>query len=133
MILSETISDSMLQKLVEHFDSKDRSFLGMGKGSPIQDLANNLMFCLRPVPEITLSHRKAVLLVPKDYSIYCLESNHNFLTLFTSDLDSDMMPTRYYPHSAAVKSIPLPNAPNEEGLIDGANIISVSTPASSLE
>lgn len=126
----EILSDTEIKKLTEYFNQTDHLLLGMGRESLIQERNNKATFCLHVVPETILGPQKAVILVPKDVSIYCLESSSNTLWLIMSDSDSDMMLTKFlalFPDHRYMASL---KPSNEEGLIDGMDTVSVSTPAS---
>lgn len=121
-----------IKKLIDYFNRRDRLYLGMGRELHTQEQANRATFCLHVVPETILEPKKAVILGPKDVSISYFESNNQCLQLIMSDSDSATTLTRFLAHFPAHKYTASVKQLNVEGLINGMDIVSVSTPENSL-
>lgn len=129
----ETLSAIEIEKLTDYFNRNDLLYLGMGRESPIPGKNSKATFCLHVVPATILKPRKVVILVPKNVSIYFLESSSNTLQLITSDSDSDTTLTKFLALFPGHKYTASLKPSNEEDLINGMDIVSVSTPGNHSE
>lgn len=133
--------DTLLEKEAEGIETETDVFQainvrllhGMAKESLTLGRVSNPTCYLLQVPETILGPQKAILLIPKNVSILCLESNLNSPTLITSG--SDLATTQI--RSSTVSHVGicsvLQDVLKEEEATSGSNIEYGYTPVNSSE